>query len=127
MPYGPFADREALGTWTRECACAANPVFFALLARDTGQPAGMASYLNIRRREGVIEMGHIWFGPALKRTVAATEAMFLMMRHAFDELGYRRVEWKCDAGNLPSRSAALRLAFASRASSCAHDREGAQP
>ncbi|HET9948325.1 MAG TPA: GNAT family protein, partial [Longimicrobiales bacterium] len=75
------------------------------------RPAGLASYLRIAPEHGSIEVGHVHFGPALRRTPAATEAMYLMMRRAFDELGYRRYEWKCDALNAPSRRAAERLGF----------------
>ena len=71
----------------------------------------MASYLRMEPQHGVIEIGHIWFAPALQRTRQATEAIFLMARHAFDELGYRRFEWKCDSLNGPSRRAAERFGF----------------
>lgn len=76
-----------------------------------GEPVGTASFMRIDRANGVIEVGHIHYGPALQRRAAATEAMALMMRRAFDELGYRRLEWKCDSLNAPSRAAALRLGF----------------
>jgi RimJ/RimL family protein N-acetyltransferase len=69
----------------------------------------MASYLRIVPEHGVIEIGHIWFGSPLQRTYAATEAIYLLMRHAFDELGYRRLEWKCNALNHASRRAAQRF------------------
>ena len=72
---------------------------------------GVAAFMRIEPRHGVIEVGHVHFGPSLQRTAAATEAMYLMMRRAFDELGYRRYEWKCDSLNQPSRRAALRLGF----------------
>jgi RimJ/RimL family protein N-acetyltransferase len=77
----------------------------------TGQPVGYASYLRIDPKSGVIEVGHISYTPLLQRRPAATETMFLMMRHVFDELGYRRYEWKCNALNAPSRAAATRLGF----------------
>jgi len=76
-----------------------------------GQPLGVASLMRIDPANGVIEVGNINFAPALSRTRAATEAMYLLMRRAFDELGYRRYEWKCDALNVPSRQAAARLGF----------------
>jgi RimJ/RimL family protein N-acetyltransferase len=91
-------------------AVAADPYFFAVLDRATGQPVGVASYLRIDPAAGAIEVGHINFSPRAQRTSVATEAMFLMMRHAF-ALGYRRYEWKCDALNAPSRVAAERLGF----------------
>ena len=76
----------------------------------TGTPVGVASYLRIDPGAGSIEVGHIHYSPLLQRTVAATEAMYLMMKRAF-ELGYRRYEWKCNALNAPSRAAAMRLGF----------------
>jgi RimJ/RimL family protein N-acetyltransferase len=76
-----------------------------------GRPEGMASYMRIKPEHGVIEIGNLWFGRPLQRTTAATEAIFLLARHAFDELGYRRLEWKCDALNEPSRRAAVRFGF----------------
>ena len=76
-----------------------------------GRPVGVASYLRIDPAMGSIEVGHLSYSPALQRSAVATEAMYLMMRRAFDELGYRRYEWKCDSLNAPSRRAAERLGF----------------
>jgi RimJ/RimL family protein N-acetyltransferase len=109
MPYGPFDDERTFARWLQACATFNDPLFFAIRDKVSGNAAGMASYLNIRPPDGVLEVGHIWFAPALQRTRAATEALFLLIRRAFDELGYRRVEWKCDALNGASRRAALRL------------------
>ena len=111
LPYGPFADAAAFETWLRGCAAAADPMFFAVRDRQSGQAAGMASYLNVHPESGVIEIGHIWFAPLLQGTRQSTEALFLMIRHAIDDLRYRRVEWKCNALNEASRRAALRLGF----------------
>jgi RimJ/RimL family protein N-acetyltransferase len=111
MPYGPFADAVAFEGWLRGCAAASDPIFFAVRDRQSGQAAGMASYLNVVPENGVIEIGHIWFAPCLQGTRQSTEALFLMIRHAVDELRYRRVEWKCNALNEASRRAALRLGF----------------
>lgn len=86
-------------------------VFFAIVPTALGLAAGYASYLRIEPAHGVIEVGNILLSPALQRTTAATEAMYLMARHVFDDLGYRRYEWKCNAGNAPSRRAALRYGF----------------
>ena len=83
-------------------------MFFAVIDRALGKATGVASYLRIQPENGSIEVGHINFSPLLQRNRAATEAMYLMMKHAFD-LGYRRYEWKCDALNAPSRAAAQRL------------------
>jgi len=108
LPYGPFASAAAYHRWVREATAADDPFFFAILNRDTGRWEGVASYLRIKPESGSIEVGHINFSPPLSQTRAATDAMFLMMKWAF-EAGYRRYEWKCDARNLASRRAAERL------------------
>lgn len=86
-------------------------VLLAILSTETGKAAGWASYMRIGPAHGVIEVGNILFSPVLQRTRAATEAMYLMARHIFEDLGYRRYEWKCNAENAPSRRAALRFGF----------------
>jgi RimJ/RimL family protein N-acetyltransferase len=86
-------------------------LYFALVKLPENRPLGIASYLRITPEFGVIEIGHIWFGVPLQRTTAATEAIYLLARHAFDDLGYRRLEWKCNALNAPSRRAAERFGF----------------
>ena len=88
-----------------------DPQFHAIIDAQTSKAVGVASYLRIHAAHGVIEVGHINYSPLLQRKTAATEATFLMMRRVFDELGYRRYEWKCDAFNAPSRKAALRFGF----------------
>jgi len=108
LPYGPFTRKE-WHDWFAYAAASRDPLFFALVV--DGTPLGQASYLRIEPGHGVIEIGHIALGPALQRTPAATEAMYLLARHAFDDLGYRRLEWKCDALNARSRRAAERLGF----------------
>ncbi|MCC6992685.1 MAG: GNAT family N-acetyltransferase [Acidobacteria bacterium] len=110
LPVGPFASFDDYDRWLRPMAAGADPYFFAVLDRATAQPVGVASYLRIDPAAGSIEVGHINFSPLAQRTSVATDAMFLMMRHAFS-LGYRRYEWKCDALNAPSRLAAERLGF----------------
>lgn len=110
LPYGPFETAAALRAWLDNVATTEDPLFYTILD-DTGTPVGLASYLRIFADIGSIEVGHIHYSVALRRSRAATEAMYLMMRRAFDELGYRRYEWKCDALNAPSRSAADRLGF----------------
>ena len=87
-----------------------DPVFLAIVEKESGRPLGIASYLRIHPAEGSIEVGHIHFSPLLQRTTSATESMFLMMQWAF-EAGYRRYEWKCNALNQASRRAAQRLGF----------------
>ena len=87
-----------------------DPVFFAIISKKLNKAIGIASYLRINPADGLIEVGHINYSPLLQRTTEATEAMFLMMKWAFDN-GYRRYEWKCNALNLRSRNSAQRLGF----------------
>ena len=110
MAVGPFADAAAHAAWVRGVQGKADPVFFAICDAQTGKAMGLASYLRIDPANGVIEVGNITLSPALQRSVAATEAMHLMMARAF-AIGYRRYKWKCNALNLPSRRAAQRLGF----------------
>ena len=111
MGYGPFADFATFQTWLVERAASSDPLFYAVIDSATGRTAGMASFLRMVPADGVIETGHIWFTPVLQRTRQATEAIFLMAKYAFDTLGNRRFEWKCNARNAPSRRAALRFGF----------------
>jgi RimJ/RimL family protein N-acetyltransferase len=111
LGYGPFAHYADYRAWADAAAKSGDPLFHAIVDVATGKATGIASFLRIDPGVGVIEIGHIHYAPALQHTSAATEAMYLMMRRAFDELGYRRYEWKCDALNAPSRRAALRLGF----------------
>jgi RimJ/RimL family protein N-acetyltransferase len=111
LPYGPHESVEALEGWLLEQAASEDPLFFTIAPLPDARPLGIASYLRITPDEGSIEIGHIWFGTPLQRTVAATEAIFLLARHAFDDLGYRRLEWKCNALNEASRTAAARFGF----------------
>ncbi len=111
LPYGPFDDLEEFQQWLEPLATSSDPQFYSIVEVSSGEAAGMASYLRIAPDSGSIEVGHIHFAPRLQRSPAATEAMYLMMRRAFDELGYRRYEWKCDALNAGSRGAAKRLGF----------------
>ncbi|HUN84238.1 MAG TPA: GNAT family protein [Terracidiphilus sp.] len=98
---------ERLKGWEQ----AEHALLFAIVPVDSGKAAGWASYMRIKAAQGVIEVGNVMFSPALQQTRAATEAMYLMARHVFEDLGYRRYEWKCNALNEPSRRAALRLGF----------------
>ena len=110
LPYGPFHTLADYRAWMVASCCGNDPLFFAIIDLADEQPAGVASYLRIAPENGSIEVGHIHYAPRLQRTPAATEAMYLLMKRAF-ELGYRRCEWKCDALNVPSRAAAQRLGF----------------
>ena len=111
MVWGPFATQAAVRAWLDERAPIDDPLMFAIVDKASGKASGVATLMRIDPTAGVIEVGGIAFAPRLQRSVAATEAMYLMMRRAFDELGYRRYEWKCDALNHPSRAAAKRLGF----------------
>lgn len=106
------ATLDAYRAWVAKSSSTDDPLFHAIVDRSTGRAAGVAALMRIDRAHGVIEVGHINFSPPLQRTRIATEAIFLLMRRAFGELGYRRFEWKCDSLNAPSRAAALRLGFA---------------
>ena len=111
LPYGPFADFASYHAWLVAVAAQEDPLFRAIIDARGGTAGGVAAWLRIQSEQGVIEVGHLHFSPRLQRSPAATEALYLMLRQAFDELGYRRCEWKCDALNAPSRRAAERLGF----------------
>ncbi|MFL5260084.1 MAG: GNAT family N-acetyltransferase [Hyphomicrobiales bacterium] len=111
MGYGPFAGYDAFCDWLKDREASRDPWFYAFIRRDTGTAAGMGAFMRLDAANGVIEIGHIWLSPALQKTREGSEAIFLMMRHCLDELGCRRLEWKCDALNAPSRRAADRFGF----------------
>jgi len=111
LPYGPFESAEDYAAWVRPMEASFDPVPFAILEGAREAAVGVASYLRVNPEQGSIEVGHVHYSPALQRSAAATEAMYLMMYRAFEELGYRRYEWKCDSRNVPSRAAAERLGF----------------
>ena len=110
LPHGPFDVYDDYYEWLSGMAKQNDPLFFTIMDTTSQRATGIASYLRITPTAGTIEVGHIHYSPLLQKTPAASEAMFLMMKRAF-ELGYRRYEWKCDALNAPSRRAALRLGF----------------
>lgn len=111
MPDGPFTDASAFESVLQKHAASEDPLFFTVIDKADGNAKGCASYLRMKPAHRSIEVGHIVYGPALQRTRGATEAMYLMARYVFEDLGYRRYEWKCDALNQRSRRAALRLGF----------------
>ena len=111
LGYGPFANTEQWHAWLRSAQASADPMFFTVTSKQSGRRVGMISILRITPEHGCAELGHIWYGLSAQRTPVNTEAAFLLLRHLFDDLGYRRVEWKCDAENIRSRAAALRLGF----------------
>lgn len=110
LPSGPFADIAAYRQWLDKMAPGNDPLFFTIIDKATEHAVGLAAFLRIDPVMGCIEVGHLNFSPLLQRRPAATEAMYLMMQTVF-ALGYRRYEWKCNALNLPSRQAAVRLGF----------------
>jgi RimJ/RimL family protein N-acetyltransferase len=111
LPDGPYESPDHLPQMLLWAETSQNPMYFTLVGLRDERPLGLASYLRITPQFGVIEIGHIWFGVPLQRTTAATEAIYLLARHAFDDLGYRRLEWKCNALNAASRQAAERFGF----------------
>lgn len=110
LPYGPFTGRAAFDAWLAGNAASNDPLFFAVVDRTSGRAVGLLSYLRIFPRDGSIEIGHIAYGRVMQRSPASTEAVYLLARWAF-EMGYRRLEWKCNALNARSMRAAARLGF----------------
>lgn len=108
---GPYDNVELMRQALVAQAASEDPLFFTLAPLPGQRPSGVASYLRIAPQFGVIEIGNIWFGTPMQRTTAATETVYLLARHAFDDLGYRRLEWKCNALNAASRRAADRFGF----------------
>jgi RimJ/RimL family protein N-acetyltransferase len=111
LAYGPWASLPDYSTTMRAQSATFETIFYAIRALDSERFQGQSSFLDINPQMGVIEIGHIWFGPELARTRAATEALYLMIRHALDDLGYRRMHWRCNSLNEKSRQAARRLGF----------------
>jgi RimJ/RimL family protein N-acetyltransferase len=111
LAYGPFPTVADYRSWMERFVGDETTVAFAVVDSASGRALGVAAYLRITPEHGVIEVGHLAFSPGLQRTVGATEAMALMMRYVFEDLGYRRYEWKCHALNAGSRRAATRLGF----------------
>jgi RimJ/RimL family protein N-acetyltransferase len=111
LGYGPFAEEAALARFLGGFATTHDPMAWAVRPHATGTADGWLTLMEIHAAHAHIEIGNIWFSPRMQRTRAATEAMFLLMRHAMDDLGYRRLTWKCNALNMPSRRAAARLGF----------------
>lgn len=111
LPDGPYDSPDDLARMLEWAQRSEDPLYFALARPPGERPLGLASYMRITPEHGVIEIGGIWFGPPLRRTTAATEAIYLLARNAFEDLGYRRLEWKCDALNAGSRCAAERFGF----------------
>ena len=111
MPYGPFSGVAAMQEWLGACKTSKDPLFLTAASAELNQCIGVVSFLNIVAPMRSLEVGNIWYSPIVHRTKINTETIFLMLSEAFDTLDYRRVEWKCDALNVRSRAAALRLGF----------------
>ena len=111
MPTGPYKSEASLGKYLKAKNLTGNPFFYAIYSKRLKTYCGLASYLRIKPQVGTIEVGWISYAPNLQKTVEATEAMYLMMKNAFEDLGYRRYEWKCDNLNKKSKRSALRLGF----------------
>jgi RimJ/RimL family protein N-acetyltransferase len=111
LSEGPFADLGSFRVYLQKRAAAEDPLSFTIIDNASGQAAGHASYMRMAPEHRVIEIGNIFYATTLLRSAAGTEAMYLMARHVFEDLGYRRYEWKCNALNGRSRQAALRLGF----------------
>ena len=111
LPDYPPETRAAFQPWLDRVEASEDPLWFTVIERRTGTIAGRQTLMRIDQANGVIEIGHIYWGPTIARTPAATEALFLFAAHVFDDLGYRRFEWKCNNRNAPSKRAALRFGF----------------
>ena len=111
LPENPPEDQASFGAWVEKVSASADPIFFAIIEKATGKVAGRQTLMRIDAANGVVEIGNIYWGPLIARKAAATEALFLFAHYAFDTLGYRRFEWKCNNDNVPSKKAALRFGF----------------
>lgn len=111
LPDAPPGDVPAMNAWVAKAAAGDDPLFFAVVDRASAKAVGRQALMRITPAHGVIEIGNICWGAGAARTRIATEALFLFARHAFDALGYRRFEWKCNNLNAPSKAAALRFGF----------------
>lgn len=106
-----FVDFDAYQAWLETMAATSDPMLHTIIDKASNKAVGVAAFMRIDTKFGGIEIGNINYSPALSQTIGGTEAMYMMMKRAFDELGYRRYEWKCDDQNAPSRAAALRHGF----------------
>jgi RimJ/RimL family protein N-acetyltransferase len=109
--HGPFPEKAAMQQWLASIQDSRDPLFYTVASRDLGRKVGMISLLNIVPEMGRAELGHIWYSPLAQRTLVNTETTFLLLRYLFDDLGYRRAEWKCDSANEASKRAAQRMGF----------------
>jgi len=111
LPEAPPADRDGFRAWVAKVAASEDPLFYAVIDKASGKVAGRQTLMRIDAANGVIEIGNIYWGPLMSQKPGATEALYLFAKHVFDDLGYRRFEWKCNDDNLPSKKAAARFGF----------------
>jgi RimJ/RimL family protein N-acetyltransferase len=111
MLNGPFEDKNEMLQWLEERHSSKDSLFFGVFENDSSRAIGMAAFQRVVQSNGCLEIAHVWYSPEQQRTRVNTETIYLLLKEAFEELGYRRVEWKCDALNRRSRNAALRLGF----------------
>lgn len=111
ISIGPFTEFKSYRDFLSDLADSANEVHYAIVSNTTGRAVGTFCLMRIDRENGVVEVGFVVFSPELQKTTMATEAHYLLMKHVFDVLKYRRFEWKCNSLNVPSRRAAIRLGF----------------
>jgi RimJ/RimL family protein N-acetyltransferase len=111
MNYGPFRDETEMKAWLSSIRDSRDPIFYTVFSKDLKKRVGMYSMLNVNTRHGRVELGNVWYSPLVQKTIVNTEVCFLFFSYLFDELKYRRIEWKCDEKNIPSKRAALRLGF----------------
>lgn len=111
LPYGPFDTLESYQDFLRTIVKSSDPLHYAVIDLVTGKAVGTFALMRIDVKNGVIEVGHVVYSPRMQRTSLSTETMFLLLKYVFEDLGYRRLEWKCDSLNAPSRTAAQRYGF----------------
>ncbi|WP_428642446.1 GNAT family N-acetyltransferase [Roseibium sp.] len=111
LPEYPPASESEFHDWLVMAAASQDPIFYAVIDRESGKTAGRQTLMRIDTQNGVIEIGNVYWGPLIARKRAATEALYLFMKYVFDDLGYRRFEWKCNNDNVPSKRSALRFGF----------------
>ncbi len=112
MPYGPFRDKDEMYAWLLSIKDSRDPLFYSILSKEMSRKVGMIAIQNINARMRRAELAHVWYGPMAQKTKVNSEVVYLFLRYLFDDLKYRRVEWKCDNDNIPSKRAALRIGFA---------------
>lgn len=111
MHYGPFRDKKEMYAWLLSITKSTDPMFFTVRSKSLQKKVGMYAIMNVSTRDGRVELGNIWYSPLVQKTIVNSEATYLFLSHLFDTLKYRRVEWKCDDRNEPSKYAATRLGF----------------